>query len=100
MLCAATPQTDIAAQRPHQGRNDGTSSPTQGDICSPKRYGCHACTLPSTQSTWETPLSQPPKGVGFPDPLSGTLNKVDGEVSGGIAHDSTAVIAFRPTRYR
>ena len=34
----------------------------------------HACTLPSNQSTPETPRSHPPKGVGFPDPLSGTLN--------------------------
>src|SRR6516225_11214391 len=34
----------------------------------------HVCTLPSSQSTPEAPRSHPPKGVGFPDPLSGTLN--------------------------
>src|SRR6516164_3062691 len=33
----------------------------------------HVCTLPSSQSTQEAPRSHPPKGVGFPDPLSGTL---------------------------
>src|SRR5215469_11264514 len=33
----------------------------------------HVCTLPSSQSTPEAPRSHPPKGVGFPDPLSGTL---------------------------
>ena len=32
-------------------------------------YGCHACTLPSA------PRSHPPEGVGFPDPLSGTLKQ-------------------------
>ena len=31
----------------------------------------HVCTLPSSQSTPEAPRSHPPKGVGFPDPLSG-----------------------------
>src|SRR5258708_14941680 len=52
---------------------DDASQPTQGDVDSPTRYGCHGCSLPSTQSTWETPLSKPPKGVGIPEPLSGTL---------------------------
>src|SRR5262249_7921045 len=32
----------------------------------------HVCTLPSSQYTPEAPRSHPPKGVGFPDPLSGT----------------------------
>src|SRR5271166_5043903 len=41
----------------------------------PKRYGCHACTLLSTQSNADALRSQPPKGVGFPDPLSGTLKQ-------------------------
>src|ERR1019366_1352144 len=30
-----------------------------------------------SHSTLEAPRSQPPKGVGFPDPLSGTLNGAD-----------------------
>ena len=33
----------------------------------------HVCAFPSNQSTPEAPRSHPPKGVGFPDPLSGTL---------------------------
>lgn len=39
-----------------------------------KLYGCHACRLPSNQSTPEPRRSRPPNGVGFTDPLSGTLN--------------------------
>jgi len=36
----------------------------------------HVCPLQSSQSTPEAPRSHPPKGVGFPDPLSGTLNQL------------------------
>ena len=28
-------------------------------------------------SRWEVPLSKPPKGVGFSDPLSGTVNRME-----------------------
>src|SRR5216684_1520143 len=48
-----------------------------GGTCSPKPYGCHACTLPSSQSTRKCRNPTPPKGVGFPDPLSGTLKGRD-----------------------
>src|ERR1700756_5085354 len=43
---------------------------------------CHACTLPSNHFIPEAPRSQPPKGVGFPDPLSGTLNNLLNEDPG------------------
>src|ERR1700756_5652975 len=37
-------------------------------------YGCRVCTLPSSQCRRYCRDPMPPKGVGFPDPLSGTLN--------------------------
>src|ERR1700704_6070639 len=73
----------LAVSRSNSRHRIPTSPPRTGEryfvihtsgICSPKRYGCLVCTLPSSQSTWEALQSQPPKGVGFPDPLSGTLN--------------------------
>jgi hypothetical protein len=41
----------IVAQRPRPVPDAGTSSPTPHDTCSPKRYGCRACTLPSSHFT-------------------------------------------------
>src|SRR5260370_41892713 len=63
----------IGSQHPRQAPDSDTSSPKPGGTCSPKPYGCHACTLPSSQSTRKCRNPTPPKGVGFPDPLSGTL---------------------------
>jgi hypothetical protein len=40
----------------------------------PRPRGRHACRLPSNPIYARSAAVQPPKGVGFPDPLSGTLN--------------------------
>src|SRR5262249_61346482 len=63
------------AQHPPPAPDIGTSSPTPNVTCRPKPCGCLACTLPSIHFIPEPPRSQPPKGVGFPDPLSGTLKR-------------------------
>src|SRR5262249_33847359 len=65
------------AQHPPPAPDIGTSSPTPNGTCSPKPCGCLACTLPSIHFIPEPPRSQPPKGVGFPDPLSGTLKFIE-----------------------
>jgi hypothetical protein len=62
------------AQHLPQARVAVLRNPHPGGTCSPKQHDCRACTLPSNHITLEAPRSQPPKGVGFPDPLSGTLN--------------------------
>src|SRR5215469_2372875 len=49
--------------------------PDQMMFAVPKRCGCRACTLPSNHFVPEASRSQPPKGVGFRDPLSGTLKR-------------------------
>lgn len=71
--CAVSRSSSRRVPTSPQAPRNGISSPKPGDTCSPKPCGCHACMLPSTQSIPEAPQSQPPKGVGFTDPLSGTL---------------------------
>jgi hypothetical protein len=42
--------------------------------CSPRLYGCPVCSSPCPSVHRARGGPMPPKGVGFPDPLSGTLN--------------------------
>ena len=62
---------DSEPQRRRQAPGNDTSSPRPSDTCSPRPYGRHACTLPSSQSTPEAPPSSRLKAWGLPIPYRG-----------------------------
>src|SRR5580692_1979632 len=67
---------DSDPQRLRREPQNGISSSRPRDTCSPRPYGYRACILPVYAA--KCPGPKPPKGVGFTDPLSGTLNNVCG----------------------